>query len=73
MASSLELPLKGIKKSNEEFKIFFETVLNAKKDPQPSFLYSAQGSGGLAFGGAPPAPQAAHLAFATQMEMDYLN
>lgn len=31
LASSLELPLKSVKKSNEAFKVFFETILNAKK------------------------------------------
>jgi hypothetical protein len=74
LASSLELPLKGIKKSNEEFKTFFETLLNAKKDqpPPPSSIpYSAPGLGG--FGGAlfsaPPPPQMAHFDLAPQMEM----
>jgi hypothetical protein len=53
LASALELPLKALKRSNEDFKQFFETILNAKKDqPLPGAMQAQQLMMGGAFGAA---------------------
>jgi hypothetical protein len=73
LASALELPLKALKRSNEDFKQFFETILNAKKDQPPPPPSQPSAFGG-AFGGsamyAPPPPMAmAFSAAVPQMDM----
>ena len=78
VASTMELSLKNIKQSGEQFKSFFETILNAKESdstpsappPPPPFPGSAL------FGGAPLPPMAmAPMSFAanTALNSAYLE
>ena len=57
VASAMELSLKNMKQSGEQFKSFFETILNAKKsDSAPSAPPPPPFPGSALFGGAPPPP-----------------
>ena len=58
LASAMELELKGERQSGEQFKKFFETILNAKKSeekshPPPSAPAPSSVIGGAALFGAP--------------------